>query len=65
MRKTLRYLILLLVVIMTTSCVKGDGGEVQTKEWTDGDVILMQESWCEYNEGRDFAKEQCEEFWSD
>jgi len=24
----------------------------------------MQKEWCEYNKGRDFAKKQCEEYWS-
>lgn len=33
-------------------------GNVTTEE-----AEIMQQSWCEYNEGRDFAKEQCKNYW--
>lgn len=25
----------------------------------------MQEEWCEYNKGRDFAEKQCAEYWNE
>lgn len=32
---------------------------------TEEEAEMMQEEWCKYNEGKDFAAEQCEEYWEE
>ena len=62
----MRRLILLAVLTVLMACDGDNESSIYSGEViTDDQVKAMQESWCKYNEGRDFAKEQCEEFWNE
>lgn len=62
-----------LISLLVAVFMFGFGQEV-TKELpnnpADGNVTMeesrfMQKQWCEYNKGKEIAREQCEDIWND
>lgn len=64
--RNMKFIVVFLLVILLGAC---DGVESENNiadgNVTDEEAEVMQELWCDYNKDRDFAKEQCDEYWNE